>query len=74
MTVTDSPTSKSTSIGTAAATDTSAEPRDDAAFFGSVRGTRNFSTSSSVSGDGFDVRPTKPVTPGCCAPRPTTRR
>ena len=35
-----------------------------AGFFADAGGSRNFTTSSSESGDGRDVAPTKPVTPG----------
>ncbi len=69
MTVTDSPTSKSTSMtfdaaAAAASTPSAAAPRDAAGFLASVRGIRNCSTSLSESGDGLLVIPTKPVTPG----------
>ena len=52
MTVTDSPTSKSTTLTCGLVS-----------FFW-VAGTRIRTTSSTVSGDGRDVAPTKPVTPG----------
>ncbi len=71
MTVTDSPTSKSTSTDGPEPP----PPSDDGAAApalvfsgcfsaGSTFGSRNFRTSSSDSGDGREVAPTKPVTPG----------
>src|SRR3981189_3597387 len=67
MTVTDSPTSKSTRIS-----GRSRLASDDAAplavlfagFFAVAGGSRNLTTSSSVNGDGFEVAPTQPGTPG----------
>src|SRR6476646_2025860 len=68
MTVTDSPTSKSTRIsGRSNVASDDAAPAaavDLAGFFAAAGGSRNFTTSFSVSGDGRDVAPTKPVTPG----------
>lgn len=66
MTVTDSPISKSTSTAGppsgAEAEPDSPLPLAGASF--STFGARNFSTSSTVSGDGREVAPTNPVTPG----------
>src|SRR6476619_4130183 len=68
MTVTDSPTSKSTSLGVRSLPPVSGDPVAAAAAalpgFLAAGGSRNFTTSSSDSGDGRDVAPTKPVTPG----------
>ena len=66
MTVTDSPTSKSTRISgrSSVASDEAAPDVLLAAFFAAPCGSRNLTTSSRVSGDGRDVAPTKPVTPG----------
>src|SRR3954470_7789217 len=61
MTVTDSPTSKSTSMVDLAGPLALFLP---SAAFGSTCGRRNFRTSSMVNGEGLDVAPTKPVTPG----------
>ena len=66
MTVTDSPTSKSTStvapLEAAAAADSPLAALAGASF--STCGARDFSTSVTVSGDGREVAPTNPVTPG----------
>ena len=62
MTVTDSPTSKSTTAAAAGAA-AAVSPVVRAAC-GVMAGTRIFTTSSMVSGEGLDVAPTKPVTPG----------
>src|SRR4051812_8567367 len=67
MTVTDSPISKSTSTagppsGAAVAVDSPLPPFAGASL--STFGARNFRTSSTVSGDGREVAPTNPVTPG----------
>src|SRR6476660_5928427 len=63
MTVTDSPTSKST---TAAGADgeAAASPPPVRAACGAMAGARILTTSSMVSGEGREVAPTKPVTPG----------
>src|SRR5215212_8171380 len=63
MTVTDSPTSKSTTAAGAAVV-VAASPPVARAGCGAVAGRRILTTSSMVSGEGFDVAPTKPVTPG----------
>src|SRR3954447_22385869 len=63
MTVTDSPTSKSTTA-VGAAVVAAASPPPVRAACGVVAGARIFTTSSSVSGEGREVAPTKPVTPG----------
>src|SRR3954470_18084154 len=64
MTVTDSPTSKSTST-TGPLAGVAAVPLPAVAgLASSTCGRRNLSTSSMVSGDGLDVAPTNPVTPG----------
>src|SRR5215471_19036695 len=62
MTVTDSPTLKSTTWTSGLAV-VVVVPRATAAAFW-VAGARILATSSSDSGDGRDVAPTKPVTPG----------
>ncbi|SKW48785.1 Uncharacterised protein [Mycobacteroides abscessus subsp. abscessus] len=72
MTVTDSPTSKSTSMTGRSrppgseddAVAASAEAAPLAGFLAGVCGSRNLTTSSSDSGDGREVAPTNPVTPG----------
>src|SRR5262245_28163292 len=65
ITVTDSPTSKSTStVDLPCAAAWSALPEPAAACLGSTFGSRNLITSSWLSGDGLEVAPTKPVTPG----------
>src|SRR3954454_17712856 len=64
MTVTDSPTSKSTTATGAAVVPVPASPPATRAACGAVAGTRILTTSSRVSGDGREVAPTKPVTPG----------
>ena len=64
MTVTDSPTSKSTTAVVVAAAPWAASPPAARAACGATAGTRILTTSSRVSGDGLDVAPTKPVTPG----------
>jgi len=68
ITVTDSPTSKSTSmtgLGAISVAVEAAAAASAAGFFCCcAAGTRNFTTSSMESGDGREVAPTKPVTPG----------
>src|SRR3954464_515855 len=72
MTVTDSPTSKATRGGVAPVaggpTGAAARPAVAAsaalAACGATAGARILTTSSIVSGEGFEVAPTKPVTPG----------
>ena len=66
MTVTDSPTSKSTTSTGAAAPLELASPAPALPAAGTlwVLGARILMTSSIESGDGLEVAPTKPVTPG----------
>src|SRR3712207_1615929 len=63
MTVTDSPISKSTTAVGAAVVPAVAASGVRAAC-GAVAGARILTTSSRVSGEGRDVAPTNPVTPG----------
>ena len=66
VTVTDSPTVKSTLICEAAL----AAPAAVVGCLGSSDGASIEKTSSSVSGTGWCVWPTKPVTPGVCRTAP----
>src|SRR4051794_32113655 len=67
MTVTDSPTSKSTTavvVPVVAAAPPAAAASAVFAAWGGAAGASILTTSSMVSGEGLDVAPTNPVTPG----------